>query len=336
MSRDPFDPTAPVIPWGMTEEEHGLAQRLYRTIQESQHESDRSKQAQSFVVGVSDLGYCSERLRRMLDRQVPDEEQEMLKAFIGTWLGAGVEAAWKTMNPESQTQGEVRISLRGAKYTYEIPGHPDILDGNTVLDVKSAMRLSGVARHGFSDQQKRFQRHVYGLAAFEAGLLGDIALEEIRVGNVWIDRSGQDPLPLVKIEPFDPEVVEEAVRWLDGVVYAWENGEEAEKEPAREVCESTCGYWRTCRALDTDVTGRITDSRILDAVDMHLTAADLGRESKALAESAKDILLNVSGSTGTHTVRTINVNGTDERAGYKRVQVSKIRESRKRAPNPLP
>lgn len=329
MTRDIFDPTAPLIPFGMTDEEYALAQSLYSTIQESQHLSDRSKQAQSFVVGVSDLGYCSERLRRMLDRQVPDAEPEMLKAFIGTWLGTGVESAWKAMRPESQTQGEVRISLRGQKYTYEIPGHPDIIDGNTVLDVKSAMRLAGVARHGFVDQQKKFQRHVYGLAAFEAGLLGDIALDEIRVGNVWIDRSGQDPIPLVKIEPFDPDVVEEAVHWLDSVVYAWENGEEAMKEPAREVCESTCGYWRTCRALDTDVTGRITDVKILDSVEMHLKASEMKREATALAESSKDVLLNVSGSTGTHTVRTITVNGSEERAGYQRVQVSQIRESRK-------
>jgi hypothetical protein len=313
----------------MSPHDKEIADAVYHAMMESQHRSDRSAQAQEFRVGVSDLGYCSERLRRFLDRQVP-EETDMLDAFIGTWLGTGVEQAYKTVYPEAVIQAEVTLSLRGETNTYIIPGHPDIIHGNTVLDVKSSAGLNGPARHGFTDQQKKFQRHGYGYAAWEAGLLGDIGLDEVTVGNIWIDRTGDTECLLVRTEPLDLDVVDEAIRWLDDVVYAWQRQEEAQKEPAREVCQRTCGFYRQCRAFDTDVQGLITDPALLDAVEMHLEGSALKKKGEQFLKESRSELAGVSGSTGTHLVRWVHVVPTiaadgSKRAGYSRLQVQELK-----------
>lgn len=324
-------------PYGMNEFEREVADTVYEAMMESMRMSDRSAQAQEFRVGISDLGYCSERLRRFLDRQVPDDT-DMLAAWLGTWLGAGVEQSFKTAYPEAVIQSEVTITLHGETNTYTIPGHPDIIYKNAVIDAKSANGLVGASRTGFTDQQKKFQRHCYGFAAWTDGLLGDIPIEAVLVGNLWIDRSGTEKRLLVRTEPLDMEVVEAATRWLDEVVYQWQRGSEAEKEPAREVCAVTCGFFSVCRAFDTDVQGLITDPAKLDAVQMNLEGAALMRQGKALQKAAKEELAEIVGSTGEHSVRWVHVAPTFiegfKKAGYSRLQVTKIKKDppKKRAP----
>ena len=314
--------------WGMNDLDRQIADEVYGAMMESQLKSDRAMQAQQFRVGVSDLGYCSERLRRFLDRQEGGTEPDMLAAFMGTWLGSGIEHAFKAVHPEAVIQSEVTLHLRGETNSYEVPGHPDIIWRNMVLDAKTSMRLAGAARHGFEDDQKRFQRHMYGLAAWEAGLLGEIALDEVLVGNIWLDRSAQDKELLVRTEPLDLEVIDEAIRWLDQVVYSWQHGEEAQKEPAREVCETTCLFYRECRAFDTDVSGLITDEKKLDAVNMYVEGGEMKKRGTALQEAAKDELDGVVGSTGTHSVRWVHISptfGEKKRAGYSKLQISELK-----------
>lgn len=316
-------------PFGMSEFDKDIADTVYEAMMESMRRSDRSAQAQEFRVGISDFGYCSERLRRFLDRQVPDDT-DMLAAWIGTWLGTGVEESFKVAYPEAVIQSEITITLHGETNTYVVPGHPDIIYKNTVLDAKSANGLVGASRTGMTDQQKKFQRHGYGFAAWTDGLLGDIDLDDVRVGNLWIDRSGTEKRLLVKTEPLDMEVIEEATRWLDEVVYNWQRGTEAEKEPAREVCATTCGFFSVCRAFDTDVQGLLTDTEKLDAVAMQLEGAAMVREGKKLQSAAKDALADIVGTTGEHSVRWIHVAPSFiegyKRAGYSRLQVSKIKK----------
>ena len=321
----------------MSEMEQRLATDIYESMMRTMHESDRSKQAQEFVVGISDLGYCSERLRRFLDRQVPDEV-DMLPAFHGTWLGEGIEQAFKAAHPEALIQQDITVTLVGDTGTFVIPGHPDIIWHNILLDAKSADGLEIPRRKGMEDQQKKFQRHAYAKGAHEAGLFGDIPLEEVMVGNVWIDRSARERTLLVKLEPYDPAVVEEATQWLDEVVYIYDRNEgkppeeqdEAMKEPAREVCRKTCGFFVPCRGYDTDVEGLITDPDLLAAVDIQIEAADLTKRANRLKKEAKAALDDVAGSTGSYLVRWIEVGPVEVpamiRSGYKRLQVTKIKE----------
>ena len=44
---------------------------------------------------------------------------------------------------------------------------------------------------------------------------------------------------------------------------------EALKEPPREVCAATCGFFKGCREWETDVEGLLTDDTVLEAVTKH-------------------------------------------------------------------
>lgn len=319
---------------GMNEQERELADSIYAAMQRQMHDSDRSKQAQEFKVGVSDLGFCSERLRRTLDRQIP-EETDMLAAFIGTWIGEGVEVAVGQAFPEAIVQAEVTVTLKGETNEYVIPGHLDILlPHGAVIDVKTDFGLSLPAKHGLDDQQKKFQRHLYALGAHEAGLFDDgVKLDDVIVGNAWVDRSGSDKRVLVKTEPFSMEVVQQATDWLDEVVYSWQQGEETVKEPPREMCAVICGFYEPCRGGDVDASGLLTDEVVLGAVDLTLEARALESRAKKMKAEARDKLVGIQGSTGTYQVYWSSVGPAKieayERAPYETLKISKIPKAKK-------
>src|SRR5262245_4924328 len=208
----------------MDSEEEDLATSIYEAITRSSTHSDRSMQSREFKVGISDLGFCSERTRRMLDKQVPDE-RDVLPAFIGTAIGDHAEQAVLDMWPHAIRQAEVTVRLVGERGTYNVGGHPDLIVGDKLIDVKTTRGRSIVRRKGPS-QQQQFQRHCYAVGAWNAGYFGDRPLEDIKVANVWIDRSADDRELYVHMERFDPGVVEQAGWWLDDVIYAYVNHEE--------------------------------------------------------------------------------------------------------------
>src|SRR6478735_12849709 len=95
----------------MTEEEQLLAASIYQAVVDSSRNDERSQQAQRFQAGISDLGYCSERTRRLLANETPDD-RDTLKMVIGTWLGTGIEAACKLQSgDEVSTQDEVHLDI---------------------------------------------------------------------------------------------------------------------------------------------------------------------------------------------------------------------------------
>lgn len=306
--------------------EADLAARIYRAIQNYTVNDERGQQTQQFKVGVSDLGYCSERTRRMLDRQTYDHEPDMLKAFLGTAIGdhaeRAIEVSWDS--PVIR-QSEVTLRMRGmGGRHYDVTGHPDIVipAENLVLDGKTSFGLAMAERLG-ADQQKRFQRHAYGMGALLAGMLDTDKPEDVVVGNFWLDRSGKEQRVHVEAEPLSMDVLAAAEEWLDAVVYAFLNGEEAQKEPAREVCATTCGFYRTCREYDTDVRGLLTDPEVVEAINMYDQGQDMERVGKSLKEQAKPFLTDISGSTGEFTLRWIHVNAARP---YDKIEVRRVTE----------
>lgn len=312
--------------------EKEVSEALYQAMQDEMNQSARSQQAAAFQVGVSDLGFCPERTRRMLDQQVP-EEVDMLPAWIGTHLGAGLEQASLRVWPDAVLQAEVEITLVGpdSGRTYKITGHPDIVvPSGLLLDGKTDYGLSVVERTGPSLQQQ-FQRHCYAKAAWENGLFAPgVALEDIRVGNVWIDRAGIERRLHAQIEAYDETVVEHAAAWLDEVVYTYLQGEEAQKVPPREMCAVVCGFYRTCRQYDTDVEGLLTDEVVVTSAGMYREGLDLEKQGKKLKDEAKAHLLGVSGSTGRFTIRWTHINETvvpeSTRRGYDRLEIKEIKQ----------
>lgn len=301
----------------MTREEEGMATAIYAAVMASSRYSERALQAQSYQVGISDLGWCSERTRRMLAQMVPDDT-DLLPAFLGTAIGDYVEAAiHEHLWPDALVQQEVSVRLTGHTRHYDVPGHPDIIRPDWgVLDVKTDRGLSIPRRVGPNFQQQ-FQRHCYTKGAHDAGLL-TIPLEDAMVGNVWFDRAADDKFCYVQVEPYDPLMVEAAAMWLDEVVYAHLNDSEARKEPPREMCRVTCGFFETCRALDTDVTGLLTDETVLASVRMYREGLEMEKAGKRLKDQAKPHLAGIDGSTGAEAVRWIHVNESVIRPGVRK------------------
>jgi hypothetical protein len=274
-----------------------LSEQIAQAIQLATTSDERSQQAKDFQVGISDLGWCSERTRRMLSQEDP-EDTDMFKAWIGTALGAAAEQAVQDYAwSDALIQQTVTLVLKGHEFTYTIPGHPDIiLPRGVVLDVKTNDGLMVAERTGMDERQKKFQRHGYGLGAWESALFDpSVMLDEVLVGNVWLDRSGENSKPLVRLEPYDPEVTRETLEWLEETIYAYKHNTEARKEPPREMCAKTCGFFATCRAYDTDVSGLLTDEEVLTALVMYQEGGELTKLGTNMKEQAKSVLRGVEG-----------------------------------------
>lgn len=312
----------------MNEQEREVADAIYGAIMSASSLSERSQQSADFRIGPSDLGFCSERVRRMI-AGIPEPETDKLPAFIGTCLGDGVEqAVAKYLWPDAIIQSEVSVTLTGETgLTYTISGHPDIIHENKVLDVKTVNGLEAKRRTG-PDRQQQFQRHSYALGAFNAGYLKADSLDDVMVGNVWLDRSGTERCLHVQMEPFDPDQIRQAAEWLDEVVYAYRNEEPARKEPPFAMCAKACGHFATCRALESAVEGLIDDPEQRAGVAMALEAKEMEREAKRLKNQAQILLKDVEGSTGDYTVKWTLVNGGHvayDRDAYMRLDIRKLK-----------
>lgn len=313
----------------MSEAEQALADDVYRALMMYSNLSARSAQAADFRLGISDIGYCPERNRRMMDQQVP-EETDYLAAFIGTAVGDHAERAVALhLWPDAIIQSEVHLDLRVQGQTYRLPGHPDVIVPSLglVVDFKTDYGLTEISRLGATFAQK-WQRNAYALAAWQEGLLGDIELGAVQTANVWIDRTADTKRVHVEMMPFDDEVIAQGMEEIDSTVYAFLNHEEAEKRPERAVCEATCGFWRVCRQHDTDVHGLLEDPRVVFNVISYFEGNELSKQGEQMKKEAKAHLRDISGSTGEYTLRWIWVNPSGDRAGYYRIEVKRIHHAK--------
>jgi hypothetical protein len=314
----------------MNEAEQTLARAIYQAVQWHSTKSERSMQSAEFKAGISDLGFCSERLRRMLMQMQPEDAVDMLPAAWGTALGAYVEEAVLLHGTAAWiAQPKVTVVLTGDGGTYRVTGHPDLVDAaGLVVDIKTSRGLSGPERVGPS-QQQQFQRHCYAAGAHAEGLFGDLPLEDVQVANVWFDRAGDDRRAYCHMEPFSHDMVQAATWWLDDVVYAFKNHQEARKEPPREVCFKVCGFARDCRGADIgDEQGLITDPGLLGAIHTYADGLALERAGRRLKDQAKVELDGVSGSTGEYAVSWTHVNGAHvayDRDPYDRLNLRQIK-----------
>lgn len=315
----------------MDEEETALAHLVYDAIHRATHDTERSKQAnEAFLIGVSDLGTCAERTRRVMAGVKP-EETDKLEAFIGSWVGAGVEAAVAAQHPDVLSQVETTVTLDGDAGHYEITGHADLVHPWGVGDVKTVDGLNVVKRSGPSRQQL-FQRHLLCLGLHQQGQL-DVPLDEAYTYNVWLDRAGRSKETFVHRDRFNPDVVAEATHWLDETVYCYRQGIAAAKEPPRPWCAKACGYFADCRLYDSDVEGLITDLDIGNAVLLRREATALTKRAKQMASDADAVLEGISGYVRAPTgeqfqVRETWVNPatyTTTRKGFYRLSVTPVR-----------
>ena len=94
------------------------------------------------------------------------------------------------------------------------------------------------------------------------------------------------------------------------------------------MCQATCGFFNTCRALDTDVSGLLTDPEVLTAIDLYAEGQSPTRQGKILKDQATAALTGISGSNGSVTIRWTHVNGGEvaySRKPYDRLVIGKLK-----------
>lgn len=304
-----------------------IAGMVRRAIDSSMNESDRSKWAESNHLGVSDIGTCHEYVRRMI-LGIPwtDEQENFAAAFVGTAVGNHVEQAMAALyGPdivEIQRKVVVHLTVRG--YQLDLPGTADIiLTQDGLIDVKTKDGLGVVRRSGLTQQQV-FQLVLYTAALIQEGTLAPDPM----VGCAFIDRSGREPDPYVLGFRYTERLLQDAIDWIGDVIYAIDNDEVAQKDPPRPWCFAACPYASDCRGGDTDVEGLLTDPVIQDAVAIYTESGALIRQAEKDKKSALSVLEGITGSTGTHTVRWIEIGASDvafTRSAHKRIDIRPIK-----------
>lgn len=283
----------------------GLAVRM--AIDESMSGSERSQWTEDHKIGVSDIGHCREYLRRLIQREpFSDEQDNYAAAFVGTAVGTLAEDAMKRSYPQYESQLSVTVKLRVGNYEISLPGHPDLVSPDEVIDFKTVDGLSVIKRTGPSIKQW-FQVTLYTKALIDEGRLP----EDAWMSLVFIDRSGREPDPQAFSRRFDPEVLREIEEWFADVVYAIENREEASKDMPRTWCWSACAYASACRGTDTDVEGILDDPDVIEAAIMYRQSLDAIKALEKDKKSAASVLDGHSGVVDIdgrkHTLRWISV-----------------------------
>jgi hypothetical protein len=293
--------------------------------------SARSVQASEGRLGPSDIGFCRQKAALMVRGVEATDAPPKWAAAVGTAVHNYVEAAIKQMFPDwlmgSIDDVTVTATLPSGA---QISGHPDIVipSENTVLDIKTVDGFQWVKREGTS-QQHKYQRHLYAMGCIAAGLFDPS--KPIYVGNVYFDRSGKQPTPLVFVEEMDPMLTDEIDSWVGDVIYAVKNNEDASRDIPAAVCERICSHFTACRgALETNDGGElIIDTELVSAVDMYTEARGMEKTAKQMKEEASARLLGVNGSTGQWQVRWVEVQPSKvesfEKNGYSRLDIRKAR-----------
>ena len=307
-----------------------IATKIVESLSAWESQSPRSQQARDGILGPSDIGFCRQKAVLMTTAVQPTDDPPKWSAAVGTAVHNYVERAIKLSHPGwlvgSIDEIEVTATLpSGAK----IKGHPDIVipSDNAVIDIKTVDGLSYVRNQGVSLQHK-YQRHLYALGLIEKGLLD--STKPIIVGNLYMDRSGKEPEPLLLSEEMDNTLTAEIDMWVEDVIYAVKNKEDASRDIASPVCERICEFFTVCRgSLPDEESDIISDPELINAVDAYVRGREMEKEGSSLKKSAQVHLAGVSGSTGTHQVRWTEVQPTVvesfQKQGYMRMDVRKLR-----------
>jgi hypothetical protein len=309
-----------------------MQQVLAGAISDFGHGSARTLQSKEGRIGPSDLGWCRMKAT-LMTRGVPQSDVKPINsAQIGTAIHAYVaEAFGAVKNDDWHIEVPVTATFPNGA---EISGTADLImsDWNACIDVKTVDGFEWVKREGTS-QNHKFQRHTYTLGGIAAGLLDDS--KPLYVGNLYIDRSGKEKEPLLLIEEFDPSLTDQISSWIDDVIYAAKNGEDASRDIPAPVCAQICEHFTTCRGnLPIEEGGEsISDEMRISAIKMFDDGRELAKRGEQMKKEAGAILVDTNGIAVidgiTWQVRNVWVNPTRvdafEKRGYNRLDVKSLK-----------
>ena len=309
-----------------------ITQIMSKSLRDFMDGTARSIQSADGIIGPSDVGFCRQKAVLMTKGVPQSDVTPKWSAAVGTAIHNYVEAAIKESHPDWLVGSIDKIRVT-AKFNsgIEISGHPDIVvpSSNAILDIKTVDGFEWVKRQGTSIQHK-YQRHIYALGAIQNGLLD--ATTDVYVGNIYFDRSGKIPEPYVTIEKFDDSLTGEIDNWIQDVIYAVKNNEDASRDVPSAVCEKICSHFTACRGSleDTDHSEYIDNPELVAAVDMYVEAREIGKTSDAMKKEAQTRLAGISGSTGEWQIRWVEVGASRvesfEKAPYSRMDIRRVRK----------
>ena len=155
----------------------------------------------------------------------------------------------------------------------------------------------------------------------------------VMVGNIYFDRSGKEQQPLTFIEEMDHTLTDEIDSWVQDVVYAVKNNEDASRDIPAAVCEKICSHFTACRGELEMYNGGdiITDTETLTAIEMYVQARETSKQAEQEKKEAQLRLQGINGSNGSHQVRWVEVAPTNvnsfQKDGYMRLDVRKLRKT---------
>ena len=294
--------------------------------------SARTIQSDEGRLGPSDIGFCRQKAALMTRGVEATDSNPKWAAAVGTAVHTYVETALKSMFPTwlmgSIDDVTVTATLPSGA---TISGHPDIVipEDNTVLDIKTVDGFQWIKREGTS-QQHKYQRHLYAMGCIAAGLFDKT--KPVYVGNVYFDRSGKEPVPMVFVEELDPTLTDEIDGWITDVIYAVTNKEDASRDIPSAVCEKICSHFTACRGgLQSNNEGdQIVDNDLVSAVEMYVEGRSMEKTAKQMKDEAVSILSGINGATQNWKVRWVNVQPSRvdsfEKQGYSRLDIRKVRK----------
>lgn len=266
---------------------------------------ERSVQSREGGLGMSDLGFCRQKATLQLRGTQADERVFGEGGIeVPNWAANVGSAIHNWLDEAFRDDDAVVLGSEYGPVSAEFPSSRTVVSGhfdlaipslNLLLDAKTKNRLEPARREGVT-QNNVYQRHAYAMGAVAAGLLRDDGT--LKVGNLFLDRSGKDKRPWVQITDFDPTLTHEIDQWLEDVVYAWQHNEDASRDVPATMCPYFCEFFDTCRGgvlEDTHDPTLITDPDQIRAVQMYLEGQDLARRAKDLQGIAKPILAGANG-----------------------------------------
>lgn len=191
---------------------------------------ERSRQVE---VGPSEIGGCRRKLwLRMRDQPITNPLTLSLAAWMGTAIHEKLERNLRLSDPFGE-KFMVEVTVESEALAIPMKGHADVYvpEERVVIDWKTTTKKN-MAR--FPSQQQRWQVQIYGALLNAEGMPVD------EVVLVALARDGNENDVKVHREPYDPEVVSEAMDWLEGVI----NSEEpapADNHP--RFCRDYCNYY---------------------------------------------------------------------------------------------
>jgi methionine synthase I (cobalamin-dependent) len=106
------------------------------------------------------------------------------------------------------------------------------------------------------------------------------------------------------------------------------NGEDAERDMARDWCFSWCEYATVCRGTDTDVEGLIEDPENIASIERYYELSKQETDAKKAKKELQKTLESIPvGSTGTLNFRRTTINGFHveyDNPGYTKIDIRPV------------